>query len=109
MSRLANSIRSRLLEHGLLDAGCALKAFRSEVVESLLSIRTLYSLMGAMAAAAEFRLFQIEVVQRSRRHGQSKYGLSIFWWKPLIDMIGIYWFSERRFPHHIEWRSSSEP
>ena len=33
MSRLANSIRSRLLEHGLLDAGCPLKAFRSEVVE----------------------------------------------------------------------------
>jgi glycosyltransferase involved in cell wall biosynthesis len=109
MSRLANSIRSRLLDDGLLDAGCALKAFRSEVVESLLPIRTLYSFMGAMAAAAEFRLCQIEVVHRSRRHGQSKYGFSVFWWKPLIDMIGIYWFSERRFPHQIEWRSSSEP
>jgi hypothetical protein len=109
MSRLANSIRSKLLGDGLRDTGCALKAFRSEVVEVFLPIRTLYSFMGALAVAAKFRLCQIEVAHRPRRHGQSKYGLSVFWWKPLIDMICIYWFSQCRFPRHIEWRSSSEP
>jgi dolichol-phosphate mannosyltransferase len=108
MSRLANSVRSKLLGDGLRDTGCALKAFRSEVVEAFLPIRTLYSFMGAMAVAAEFRLCQIEVAHRPRRHGQSKYGLSVFWWKPLIDMVGIYWFSQRRFPHHIERRSRAE-
>ncbi|MGB9278013.1 MAG: hypothetical protein WCC08_22560, partial [Terrimicrobiaceae bacterium] len=71
-------------------------------------IRTLYSFMGAMAVAAEFRLCQIEVTHRPRRHGQSKYGLSVFWWKPLIDMIGVCWFSQRRFPCRIEWRPSSQ-
>ena len=35
MSRLANSVRSKLLGDGLRDTGCALKAFRCEVVESL--------------------------------------------------------------------------
>jgi dolichol-phosphate mannosyltransferase len=96
MSRLANSVRSRLLGDGLRDTGCALKAFRCEVVEAFIPIRTLYSFMGAMAVAAEFRLRQIEVVHRPRIRGQSKYGLSVFWWKPLIDMIGLFWFSRRR-------------
>ena len=108
MSRLANSVRSKLLGDGLRDTGCALKAFRSEVVEAFLPIRTLYSFMGAMAAAANLRLYQIEVAHRPRKHGRSKYGLSVFWWKPLIDMMGVYWFSRRRFPNRIEWRSRFE-
>ena len=95
MSRLANSVRSELLGDGLRDTGCALKAFRSEVVDAF-PLRTLYSFMGAMAVAAEFLLCQIEVAHRPRRHGQSKYGLSVFWWKPLIDTIGVLWFSRRR-------------
>ena len=107
MSKLANSVRSKFLGDGLRDTGCALKAFRSEVVGAFIPIRTLYSFMGAMAVAAKFRLCQIEVTHRPRRHGQSKYGLSVFWWKPLIDMIGVCWFSQRRFPCRIEWRSSS--
>ena len=96
-----------LLGDGLRDTGCALKAFRSEVVGAFLPIRTLYSFMSAMAVAAEFRLCQIEVAHRPRRHGQSKYGLSVFWWKPLMDMIGILWFLRRHFPRNIEWRADS--
>jgi dolichol-phosphate mannosyltransferase len=108
MSRLANSVRSRLLGDGLRDTGCALKAFRSEVVETFIPIRTLYSFMGAMAVAAGFRLRQIEVTHRPRIRGQSKYGFSVFWWKPLIDMIGIIWFSRRRFSGRIGCRPKAE-
>ncbi len=102
MSRLANRVRSSILRDGLRDTGCALKAFRREVVESFIPIRTLYSFMGAMAVAAGFRICQLEVAHRPRTRGQSKYGLSVFWWKPLIDMVGVYWFSRRRFPRQIE-------
>ena len=93
MSRLANSVRCSLLRDGLRDTGCALKAFRREVVESFIPIRTLYSFMGAMAVAAGFRIRELEVAHRPRTRGQSKYGFSVFWWKPLIDMIGVFWFS----------------
>ncbi len=88
MSRLANGVRSSLLRDGLRDTGCALKAFRCEVIESFIPIRTLYSFMGAMAVAGGFRICQLEVAHRPRTRGQSKYGLSVFWWKPLIDMVG---------------------
>ncbi len=103
MSRLANGIRSKLLGDGLRDTGCALKAFRQEVVGSFIPIRTLYSFMGAMAVAGGFTLRQVEVAHRPRTRGVSKYGFSVFWWKPLLDMLGILWFSQRRFPGRIEW------
>ncbi len=103
MSRLANGIRSKLLGDGLRDTGCALKAFRQEVVDSFIPIRTLYSFMGAMAVAGGFTLRQVEVAHRPRTRGVSKYGFSVFWWKPLLDMLGIFWFSRRRFPGRIEW------
>ena len=107
MSRFANSVRSRLLGDGLRDTGCALKAFRREVVESFIPIRTLYSFMAAMAVAGGFRLRQIEVAHRPRTRGVSKYGLSVFWWKPMVDMLGIFWFSRRRFSLRIEWRANA--
>lgn len=53
MSGLANAVRAGLLRDGLRDTGCALKAFRCEVVESFIPIRTLYSFMGAMAVAGD--------------------------------------------------------
>ena len=108
MSGLANAVRAGLLRDGLRDTGCALKAFRCEVVESFIPIRTLYSFMGAMAVAGGLRICQLEVAHRPRTRGQSKYGLSVFWWKPLIDMVGVYWFSRRRFPCHIEERTDRE-
>ena len=107
MSRLANSVRSKLLGDGLRDTGCALKAFRHEVLDSFIPIRTLYSFMGAMAVAGGFRLRQIEVAHRPRTRGVSKYGLSVFWWRPLVDMFGVFWFSRRRFSCRIEWRASA--
>jgi glycosyltransferase involved in cell wall biosynthesis len=108
MSQLANSVRRCLLRDGLHDTGCALKAFRREVVESFIPIRTLYSFMGAMAVAAGFRIRELEVAHRPRTRGHSKYGFSVFWWKPLIDMIGVFWFSRRRFSGRISWRPGAE-
>lgn len=97
MSRLANAVRGRLLRDHVRDSGCALKVFRREVIESLIPIRTLYSFMPAMAVAAGFRVVQREVRHRPRRGGRSSYGLWKFLWRPLLDLLGMWWFSRRRF------------
>lgn len=97
MSRLANAVRGRLLRDDMRDSGCALKVFRREVIESLIPIRTLYSFMPAMAVAAGFRVVQREVRHRPRRGGRSSYGLWKFLWRPLLDLLGMWWFSRRRF------------
>ena len=105
MSKLANAVRARLLGDGLRDTGCALKAFRREVVDSFIPIRTLYSFMGAMAVAGGFQLRQVAVAHRPRVRGASKYGFSVFWWRPLVDMAGLFWFSRRRCPTRIQLKT----
>jgi glycosyltransferase involved in cell wall biosynthesis len=98
MSRFANRIRGRILGDGVDDSGCALKVFRKEVAESFLPIRTLYSFMPALAVGAGFRVAQTPVRHRARTTGTSNYGLAQFWWKPALDLLGVWWFVRRRAP-----------
>lgn len=104
MSRLANGIRSKALGDGVRDTGCTLKVFRREVIPSFLPIRTMYSFMAAMAVHGGFSIRQIKVNHRPRTRGQSKYGLLVFLWHPLVDMLGLMWFFRRRISGAIETR-----
>jgi glycosyltransferase involved in cell wall biosynthesis len=97
MSRIANRVRSRILRDGVRDTGCGLKAFRREVVDAFLPIRTLYSFMPALAVAAGFRVVEQPVGHRARRADVSKYGLGVMLWRPLLDLLGVWWFTRRRF------------
>ena len=97
MSRLANAVRGRVLHDGVRDSGCALKLFRREVVDALIPIRTLYSFIPALAAAAGFRIAEVPVRHRARQGGRSSYGLGVMLWRPLVDLIGVLWFTRRRF------------
>jgi glycosyltransferase involved in cell wall biosynthesis len=96
MSRLANAVRGRLMGDRLHDAGCALKVMRREVVGSFLPLKTLYSFMPAMAVSAGFRLAELPVQHRERRHGRSAYGLAVMWWRPCLDMLTLKWVLGRR-------------
>ncbi len=97
MSRFANGIRGRLLRDGMSDSGCALKAFRREVVDAFLPMRTLYSFMPALAVAAGFTVVEQPVQHRERKAGVSKYGLLVMLWRPALDMLGVWWWRQRRF------------
>jgi dolichol-phosphate mannosyltransferase len=97
MSRLANGIRNRILADGMSDSGCALKAFRREVVDAFLPMRTLYSFMPALASAAGFKVVEQVVQHRERKAGVSKYGLLVMLWRPALDMLGLWWWRHRRF------------
>lgn len=98
MSRVANNARRRLLRDGVDDSGCALRLFRREVRDSILPIRTLYSFIPAFAASHGWRVRQIDVAHRPRQAGQSKYGLLVMSWRPLLDMLALRWVLGRRLP-----------
>lgn len=98
MSRIANSVRGRLLGDRMHDSGCALKVFRREVAGAFWPIRSLYSFMPAFAVAAGYRVAEIPVQHRERRAGVSNYGLRAFAWKPLMDLLTLWWLLRRRFP-----------
>jgi dolichol-phosphate mannosyltransferase len=97
MSKVANAVRQGFLNDGVSDSGCALKVFRREVVDSFIPIRTLYSFMPALAVGEGFQVSELEVNHRARERGVSKYGLFVMLWRPVVDMLGVWWFIQRRF------------
>jgi dolichol-phosphate mannosyltransferase len=102
MSRIANRVRQWILRDGVTDTGCGLKAFRREVVDAFLPMRTLYSFMPALAVAGGYRVIEQPVRHRARKLGQSKYGLGVMLWRPLLDLLGVWWFTRRRFAAQVE-------
>ena len=96
ISRIANYIRADFLRDGVSDSGCGLKVFRREVVDAFIPIRTLYSFMPAMAVAAGFQVVEKPVNHRPRQHGSSKYTITSFLFLPVVDFLGLRWFSSRR-------------
>lgn len=96
MSRVANAVRGRFLGDRLHDSGCALKVMRREVVGCLWPLKSLYSFIPAMAVAAGFRVRELPVRHRERRHGRSSYGLAVMWWRPFVDMLALKWMLARR-------------
>jgi len=96
MSKFANRVRGHLLKDKVTDSGCALKAFRREVIEAFIPMRTLYSFMPALVVAAGYKVDEVPVNHRARAAGQSNYGLWIMLWRPLLDMLGVWWFIRRR-------------
>ena len=99
ISRIANFVRSERLGDHVSDSGCALKAFRREVMSAFIPIRTLYSFMPALAVAAGFRVVEEPVQHRPRLHGRSNYSVASFLILPIVDFIGLEWFRSRRCPN----------
>ena len=54
--------------------------------------------LPALAVGAGFRVREVEVNHRPRELGISKYGLGVMLWRPIVDMVGVWWFIHRRFP-----------
>jgi len=104
ISRIANRARAAWLGDHVSDSGCALKVFRREVTSAFIPIRTLYSFMPALAVAAGFRVTEEPVNHRGREHGRSRYTVRSFLLLPIIDFIGVAWFSSRRCNRRLQER-----
>jgi glycosyltransferase involved in cell wall biosynthesis len=74
-SRVFNFIAGRLAGLQIHDMNCGFKAYRREVTKSLRLYGELHRFIPALAAARGFRVAEVPVRHRPRRHGRSRYGL----------------------------------
>jgi glycosyltransferase involved in cell wall biosynthesis len=103
-SRVANTIRSAVLKDRTRDTGCGLKAFRRDLFLSLPYFDGLHRFLPALVRREGLDVAYVEVVDRPRRHGTSKYG---FWdrlWIGMVDLFGVWWLIRRkqRIPQSVE-------
>jgi len=100
-SRIANPVRRRLLNDGTRDSVCGWKAMPREVFLSLPYFDNMHRFLIALVLREGYRVELIDVRDRARAHGRSKY---TNWGRLVVgipDLIGVAWLM-RRFRGRIE-------
>jgi len=95
-SRFANGLRARLLHDDTRDTACGLKAFRRDVFLSLPYFDTMHRFLPALVQREGLAVRHLDVVDRDRQHGRSKYGVIDRAIVGFFDLIGVSWLIKRR-------------
>lgn len=95
-SRIANSLRRAILKDGAADSGCGLKALRREVFLLLPYFDGWHRYLPALVIREGLQVAHIDVVDRERRHGVSKYGIIDRALVGILDLFGVWWLRRRR-------------
>jgi glycosyltransferase involved in cell wall biosynthesis len=95
-SRVANKVRGAILRDGTRDTGCGLKLFRREAYLALPYFDALHRFMPALIKREGFSIGHVDVQDRPRGAGVSKYGFFDRLWVGLVDLAGVRWLINRR-------------
>jgi dolichol-phosphate mannosyltransferase len=94
-SRVANSVRSRLLKDGTPDTGCSLKLFPREAFLELPYFDHMHRFLPALFRRQGRDVVLVEVNHRPRRSGVAKYGVGNRLWVGIADLMGVMWLQRR--------------
>jgi len=95
-SKAANAIRRSILNDGISDTGCSLKAFRREHVELFVPFNGLHRYLPAIFKHAGLRIAETPVNHRARTLGVSKYTNWNRALRGIYDLIGVRWLLNRK-------------
>lgn len=87
-SFLANKLISWITGVHLHDYGCALKAYRREVIKEIELYGQMHRFIPALATWVGGRVVEIKVRHHSRRFGKSKYGIGRTF-RVILDLITV--------------------
>ncbi len=94
-SRLANTLRSRLLGDETPDTGCGLKVFSRDLFLSLPYFDHMHRFLPALVKRAGGVVKSVEVNHYQREHGNSHYGTLDRLTAGIADLIGVMWLMKR--------------
>jgi dolichol-phosphate mannosyltransferase len=95
-SRVANTVRARILKDATRDTGCGFKCFPRDVYLALPYFDALHRFMPALVRREGYDISFVEVVDRPRLTGVSNYGFFDRLWVGIVDLAGVRWLISRR-------------
>jgi len=95
-SRIGNRVRAWLLNDGVVDTGCGLKAFRREAFLALPYFDHIHRFLITLMIREGYDVRFVEVNHRPRTHGTSKYTNFNRMLVSVNDLLGVRWL-QRRF------------
>lgn len=94
-SRVANAVRSRLLEDATPDTGCGLKLVARTAYLALPFFDHMHRFLPALVQRGGGATISVEVGHRPRTRGRSNYGLHDRLWVGIVDLLGVLWLRRR--------------
>jgi len=94
-SRFANGLRQKLLRDNTRDTACGLKAIYRAVFLRLPFFENWQRYFPALVKREGYSAAHINVVDRPRRYGESKYGIFDRGFAGIADLIGVSWLMRR--------------
>ncbi|WP_110655777.1 glycosyltransferase family 2 protein [Salinicola halimionae] len=94
-SKVANRVRSALLDDATPDTGCGLKVIHRDTFVSLPYFDHMHRFLPALVRAQGGECVSVPVNHRPRGTGESHYGLNNRLWVGIVDMIGVMWLRRR--------------
>ncbi len=94
-SRVANRVRRALLDDGITDVGCSLKAYRAEYLRGVALFDGMHRFLPALLKVKGARIVEVPVNHRPRRRGRSKYGIHNRLWRGIADLFAVRWLQAR--------------
>ncbi len=103
-SRIANRVRCLVLGDGTPDSACGLKAFARGTFMRLPRFDHMHRFLPALVRRQGERVLTVEITQRERTGGRSKYGLHNRLWVGIVDLLGVWWLKRRALRPVVEER-----
>jgi len=95
-SYLANSFRNRLTRDHIKDVGCSLRVFRHHCIENIPIFKGMHRFLPTLVRMRGFsKIIEMPVDHRSRKFGETKYGINNRLWVGIADTFAIRWMQSR--------------
>ena len=85
-----------ILHDDTRDTGCGLKAVHADILRKLPFFDGTHRFVPALVIQEGYRVVHCDVVDRSRRHGKSNYGIFDRGLQGALDLAGVWWLRRRR-------------
>ena len=100
-SRVANRVRNWISDDTIQDSGCTFRAFRRECLRGLVLYRGFHRFVPTLLKMRGYRVVEISVNHRPRRHGQSKYGVLNRVFVATADLLVVRWMKSRLLRYEV--------
>ncbi len=101
-SRVANTVRSRILSDQTPDTGCGIKVFYRGAFQQIPRFNHMHRFLPALIIRSGGRVLSVPVNHRPRIHGRSHYGTLQRLMCGLVDLAGVAWLIQRNHLPVIE-------
>ncbi|MBS0634439.1 MAG: glycosyltransferase family 2 protein [Verrucomicrobia bacterium] len=101
IGKIANRVRSRVLNDRVQDTGCSLKIYRRSCFDKVPLFNGMHRFLPALFQIEGFSTQEVAVHHRERKRGKSKYNL-FNRGSSLVDLFAVAWMRKRKLSYEIE-------